>query len=240
MDERYVSSAFCPVCGFEVPSGARFCAHCGRPVATSAVETAAFEAAPFGNAPGAAVQAVTLTALPAFAALVLLVLAGAGLGTGHWVIGCVLLALAALLGAALPLAPTRALRAGVGRRALAAGSGARARGGLARVVVTSWSHAGREAVELKARRHRLQRERDALVRNLGEAALAGDADASATLRREGLERVAAIEECERRLERALELARHRVGRERLQIRSTRILATDAGSGQLEDEPASDG
>jgi hypothetical protein len=219
----------CRSCGGDVPPGSRFCPHCGtRREEPGVTATATIPPPPHETSPAPAVSAVAEPRLfgvtPAIALLVLslaaFVVGTVALIQETRIVGGILLALGIVLLLGFLGAATRRPDGRVS--AAAAGGVARTRDRLGGAS-GAWgirAHASREAARVRARRGRVTVERERLVRELGHASYAGDADREAELRA----RLAALDARDRELraelDRIADDARRRLGRTRLQAQPT--------------------
>jgi hypothetical protein len=156
-------------------------------------------------------------------ALLALVLACYALVVRQWV-GGALLAVGAVVLASSSLLAARAQPEGrAARVAVRMSNVVRDRAGYLAVVLSSWSHAGRETVRLRAWQRRLRREQGTSIIALGEAVCRGDEEQARDLKAATLARGEQLEEIGRRLRLAVEAARERVSRERATIQPTQAV-----------------
>jgi hypothetical protein len=149
--------------------------------------------------------------------------AGVAFGTGHWILGAVLLGLgfAAL---ALYVEAARQRPQGLVERAATTGiTRLRERLWLAGGTAGAWSQASREVFRLRRELRRLEAERARTQYELGGAAYAGDEEACETLRSRLRELDEQASDCVGRGRQALDGAHRRVARERLAAQSTEII-----------------
>ncbi len=217
----------CPRCGLELPEAARFCPACG-----SALD--ADPGPPEDVAAPMTVQRVEPRWLGVPAPLLVLCLGFAALGgaiglfaAGHWPWGLVLLGFAVLLLGGY--AELELKRTEVGRRSSLLVSDGRER-------ATSTGEVWRARLEQTLHRRRAQAELDLiederrpLLRELGEAVYAGDADREAEARA----RLAALDERRAEVERGLEDRRseldERIRRARLPLDRTVMVPPTAAN-----------
>lgn len=186
--------AECPSCGAAAPRLARFCPSCGTNLdagATERAEVPPHETTPapvtvtrvtprwFGVTPPTAVFGLAAAAL--VVAVVLLV-------GERWIAGLLVLGLALLLFAAFLEVARRKPDAAVVQRAADAADSLLARAGFAAQAMRTRSSARREIARRRGELVRLMSERDALLRELGAAAYAGEEGTPVR------ERIAAIDE----------------------------------------------
>lgn len=226
-----ISASACATCSAVAPESARFCPQCGTRLGGgdtrevdglpsedpgwSPVALVQPERRMFGLAPPGFLFAI---ALFAFFLTVLL------LASGHWVAGLVLLVVAAGLGALFVSAARRLPEGRLARVTVGVSNEARWRAGFAWVSLSSWSRASREVVRLRGLQRRLRREQAELIRALGEAVYREDDGRAQALKAEARACGQQIEECAQELAYALATARARVGRERVAIQPTQVLA----------------
>ena len=97
--------------------------------------------------------------------------------------------------------------------------------GFARVLVASWAQAGRALVRVRSEQHRLQGDHKELISTLGWAVYHDDLELADLLKAAARACSEQIERGDRALQRQVEAARERVGRERFALRRTAVLAT---------------
>jgi hypothetical protein len=218
-----VSPPVCSTCAAEAPEGARFCPQCGTVLERreesepSAVPwpTVVHERHVFGLAPPAVVFAIAVAGFAAAAFL---------LASGHLLIGAVLLVAAAWFGAFFVSLARRTPESKFARATVEAGNIARGWAWYAWVSVSSWSSASRKAVWLRTAQRRLRHEQSGVIRALGDAVYRDDETGAENLKAEAQALGKRIDKCERELQRVLEDARSRRGRERSAISPTEVLA----------------
>jgi ribosomal protein L40E len=231
MMEVPISAPVCATCGAEAPESARYCAQCGTRLGGGdtreidelpledpwlvQVRLVHSERRVFGLTPPVFLFAI---ALVAFFLSVLF------LASGHSVAGLLLLVVAVGFGALFVSASRRLPEGRLARAAVGVSNEARWRAGFAWVSLASWSRASREVVRLRGLQRRLQREQRQLIGALGEAVYRDDDGRAQTLKVEAQARGQQIEECAHELACALETARKRVGRERVAMQATQVLA----------------
>jgi hypothetical protein len=223
--------ATCTHCGEELPQGARFCPACGRPTAEVREEPVDLHIAQpryFGVAPPLFVCSI---------ALVLLVVGVILIVADHLEVGVLAILLSVCL---LPMFFAGARRWPEGRLArvsLSTADRLRDEAGVAAESLSTWSRASKEVVQLRREQFTLRRERDAKIRELGQAVFDDDgrADDLKAAAKELDNRLAANE---RELARTVASARRRVRRERATIAPTEVIAPDA-SGALAGEGPDD-
>jgi hypothetical protein len=227
-------SANCPSCGASLPDGAGACAECGAPAAgpgdtvveplpleeTGRVPVHVVRAEPrwFGVAPAAA-----LLGLAALSLLVAILL----FAFGHWPVGLILIGLTLLLLAAFGEAAKRKPDSQLARRSLDSFRAARARAGVVVGSAAARTRAQREQTRARHELMSLQRLRETKVAELGEAALADDADAVERLKREigELDELAAEKEAE--MHEIAERTDEHIRQARLSVQATMIELPDA-------------
>lgn len=241
----------CPACGTAYEPGARFCTACGRvaggdtahddttlvDVPASPTPTEMFERVPADpprqHSPGA-------RGTPLFAAFVLVLAAlVVAAGLGQWLVSLLLVPVVLTLGAALASftwgdieAPMDHL---VQRTAENLWSAAR----VTRVSVTSWSRVGRTEAALRARRRRLRRHQEHLLRDLGEAVYLGDEQRTATARAAAMSNAAEVEQCTLALAALRTRVTQRVQAERDATASTEVFPTASAGARAHGEAVHD-
>jgi len=209
------SSAVCPVCGADFGETSRFCSQCGHRLdGETALGTPPHL---FGVlAPG-----------PTFVLGCVLLLAGLlALVAGSLVAAIVLVGFA---GAAFVLfygAAERDPESPVARRAMTSGRRVRGWALFIRSSVAAWAHAGRAVVRLRGEVRRLRRERDGLLRSLGEAAYLEDSALMGALRLRLREIDEALVARDRARAETLAAARQRVGEEHVAAQPTQRFSAD--------------
>lgn len=226
----------CSHCGGEVPPSATFCPSCGR--RTDATEPAdapidVQHAQPryFGLGPPIFVFAVSVVL---FLVGIVLLLAGS--------VAFGVLALVVALGL-LPTFVAGARRwpdSPIARVGVSAADRVRDEAGVAVESISAWSRAGRDVARLRKEQFQLKRERDALIRDLGQSVFDEDgrADELKATARELDER---IDRNERALQRAIASARRRTRKGRAAVAPTEVIKTerDAATSVAEEERATE-
>jgi hypothetical protein len=217
----------CPNCGAPLPQQASFCPSCGTRVErgeTVRAEVPAHETGPvpvtvervsprwFGLTPPTLLFGVACAVL--VVGIVLLV-------TEHWIAGLLVLGLALLLAAAFLEVGRRKPDAAVVKASVDAVDSMRARAGFAAQAVLTNSAARREIGRRRNELARLQSERGALFRGLGEAVYAGEDGGEQRARIAELDQRAAALEAE--AAQIAEHARARVQRAHLEVQSTEVV-----------------
>lgn len=219
--------ANCPSCGARVPERASFCPSCGTRLEsgeTARAELPLNETGPvpvtiervsprwFGLTPPTLLFGVTCAG---FALGVVLLV------TGHWIAGLLMLGLALLLAAAFLEVGRRKPDAAVVKASVDAVDSMRARAGFAAHALLTNSAARKQIGRRRAELARLQAEREALFRALGEAVYGGD---------DGAEQKARIAELDERGEalraeaaQIAEQARARVQKAQLEVQATEVV-----------------
>lgn len=196
----------CSDCGSASPWDARFCARCGRPLVDRGPAPRYYGALPPG---------------PAFVlGCVLLVAAIVALVAGNVIVGILLLVLAVPAFAFFYGAARHSPASPGARRVFATAHHLRGWAFFAWEASTAWARTLRDVARLRGESRRLRREREPILRALGEAAYREDEpsmDAHRRRLREIDEELAKREQARRR---ALARARRRVEAERAAARPT--------------------
>lgn len=187
-------STECPNCGAHAPSDAHFCPSCGTTL--DAGSTARADVPPHETTPAPVTVAratprwfgVTPPTVVFGLAAAALVLAIVLLVDRRWIAGLLVLGLALLLFAGFLEVARRKPDSPVVRRAADAADSLLARAGFAANALRTRSSARREIVRRRGEIVRLLADREALLRELGAAAYAGEEGTSVR------ERIAAIDE----------------------------------------------
>ena len=202
----------CAACGAPSAWDARFCQQCGRPLCEVAKAPRYYGAL----SPG---PAFVLGSLLLGAAIVALV-------AGRALVAAALAAVAIVMFVFFYGAARRNPESPLTRRAVVSGRRLRGWTQLALASIAAWSRAARDVVRLRWRARSLRRQREPVLRSLGDAAYREDEPLVATLR----ERVREIDDelAKRNEERAeaLAVARRQVHHEREAARATELLSVE--------------
>jgi hypothetical protein len=211
----------CSHCGRELPGEAAFCPSCGRRTDAPApeprdvpIDVQHAEPRYFGLGPPIFVFSL---------GVVLLLVGVASLLTGWVAPGVIAIVLAACLLPTFLAGARRWPDTPIARAGISTADRVRDEADVAFTSVSTWSRAGREAVRLRKEQFGLRRERDAKVRELGQAVYDADearADALKAEARELGERIAANE---RELQRTIAGARRRVRKGRAAVVATEVI-----------------
>jgi hypothetical protein len=202
----------CAACGAPSAWDARFCQQCGRPLA---------------EAPNAPRYYGALSPGPAFVlGCLLLGVAVIALLAGRALVATALVAVAILMFVFFYGAAKRNPESPLTRRVVVSGYRLRGSTRMALASIAAWSRAARDVVRLRWQTRSLRREREPVVRSLGDAVYREDEPLVTTLR----ERVREIDDelAKRKEERAeaLAVARRHVDHEREAARATERLSVD--------------
>jgi len=228
--------AACSHCGGDLPASAVFCPSCGRrtdapptEVRDVPIDVQHAEARYFGLG-----QPIFVFSF----AVGLLVLGVVLLIAGSLAVGVIAIVLAvcllpAFLAGARRWPDTRIARAGISTV-----DRVRDEADVAVASISTWSRAGRDVVRLRRAQFQLRRDRDAMVRELGQSVYEEDgrADELKAAAKELDEQIAANE---RELQRTIAGARRRVRKGRAAVVSTEVIKPDqdlADAPEETDEP----
>jgi hypothetical protein len=210
----------CSACGAASAWDARFCQQCGRPLDEKAPQY-------YG----------VLSPGPAFVlGCILLVAAVVALIAGSVIAAIVLLAIAVIVFVFFTEAARRNPDDQVARTVFSSGHRLRGWARFALVSIAAWGRAARDVVRLRRESRSFRREREPILRSLGDAVYRDDEPLVQTL----LERIRAIDgELEKREEartEALAAARRHVGEERGAARATQqFTVDDTATGEKPEE-----
>jgi hypothetical protein len=169
------------------------------------------------------------------AAAVLFVLGIVLVVTGAWIVGVVLLAVAACLLPAFLAGARRWPESRVARMGVSTADRVRDEASVAADSISAWSRAGRDVARLRKEQFRLRRERDGIVRRLGPSFYSDDGRAD-ELKAEAKTLDERMATNERELQRTLAGARRQTRKGRATVVPTEVIKPDQLEPVAADEP----
>lgn len=225
----------CSHCGGEVPANATFCPSCGR--RTDAAPAPRDVPVDFQHAQpryfglGPPIFVFVVSAVLFLVGIVLLLAGSVAFGVLAIVIALGLLPTFVAGARRWPDTP-------IARIGVSTADRVRDEAGVAVESISAWSRAGRDVARLRKEQFRLRRERDALIRDLGQSVFDEDGRAD-ELKASAKELDERIERNERALQRAIASARRRTRKGRAAVAATEVIKPGDDSGPLAGEGVED-